>query len=305
VDLTAALRHSGVLDRDETADLTPLRGGYHNDVSLLRSKHGRFVAKHFVAGSTNPLFPQLPRAEFAALTILRGLGVAPQPIALVPAVESRDLLVYEFVEGVAWRSDGETDGDAAAIGALFAAVHSIDGSAATAAGLRALPMHPVEVLAQAATLFHAAGHQACTTAPTPAAETFAPTLVHTDCGPGNIIVGPDSSGRQRPVLIDWQCPGVGDPVEDLANFTSPAIQILYGLPPLGDADIAAFLDAYAATCMTDATVERFHRLRGPYHLRLAAYCAYRRHELRASNPEVAALYDIALRAERSLLESLR
>ena len=64
-------------------------------------------------------------------------------------------------------------------------------------------------------------------------------LVHRDAGPGNLIDTGD-----RLLLIDWQAPGAGDPVEDLAAFLSPAFQILYGREPLTDDEEGAFLDAY-------------------------------------------------------------
>ena len=54
-----------------------------------------------------------------------------------------------------------------------------------------------------------------------------PRLLDRDVGPGNPIAAGDT-----PVLIDWQCPGAGDPVDDVAAFLSPAVQILYGYEPL-------------------------------------------------------------------------
>ena len=33
-------------------------------------------------------------------------------------------------------------------------------------------------------------------------------------------------------LIDWQCPALGDPAEDIACFLSPAMQVIYGAGPL-------------------------------------------------------------------------
>ena len=35
-------------------------------------------------------------------------------------------------------------------------------------------------------------------------------VVHTDCGPGNLVAAPDG----RVVVIDWQAAGAGDPVAD-------------------------------------------------------------------------------------------
>jgi thiamine kinase len=115
-----------------------------------------------------------------------------------------------------------------------------------------------------------------------------PSLVHTDCGPGNIV---RSGGRL--VLIDWQCPGLGDPVEDLACVLSPAMLVLYGCRPLSVATTDAFLDAYP-----DAdTVARYRRDAEAWHFRIAAYCAWRSVHLADTEPEVAATYRTALAAE--------
>ena len=46
-----------------------------------------------------------------------------------------------------------------------------------------------------------------------------PCLIHGDTVPNNFIQSVDAL-----VLIDWQCPALGDPVLDLAIFLSPAMQ---------------------------------------------------------------------------------
>jgi aminoglycoside phosphotransferase (APT) family kinase protein len=121
-------------------------------------------------------------------------------------------------------------------------------------------------------------------------------LVHTDPGPGNVIVATDG-----PQLIDWQCPGLGDPVEDLAAFASPAIHLLYGLDPLGPDDVADLLDGYDDVSLGNdsarSATSRFAALAPLFSARLAAYCAYRMSVLVHSEPHVSARYRRALRAE--------
>lgn len=90
-------------------------------------------------------------------------------------------------------------------------------------------------------------------------------LVHGDPVPGNIVVS-----NRRIILIDWQCPVLGDPAEDLAIFLSPAMQFLYRGSPLADAERQVFLHAYPDR----ATVARFLALEPWFHWRMAAYCLW-------------------------------
>jgi thiamine kinase-like enzyme len=120
------------------------------------------------------------------------------------------------------------------------------------------------------------------------------SLVHTDCGPGNIVRG--AGGL---VLIDWQCPGVGDPVEDVACFLSPAMMILYATPPHTAAARRTFLGAYEDV----AVVARYHRDGPAWHYRIASYCVWRAHRLARRQPEVAERYRMALAAELELIRA--
>ena len=112
-------------------------------------------------------------------------------------------------------------------------------------------------------------------------------LVHRDAGPGNLI----DNGTDL-MLIDWQCPGAGDPVEDLAAFLSPAFQILYGRAPLTADEEEAFLDAYP----TPLVVRRLRRMRSSYDWRMAAYCGWRAERLADTDPTASATYTRALDA---------
>ena len=76
---------------------------------------------------------------------------------------------------------------------------------------------------------------------------------------------------QGPLLIDWQCPGMGDPAEDLATLLSPAMIWLYTgeKPDQGWAE--ALLHAYPDR----ATAERTRALLSLYRWRIMAHCAWK------------------------------
>jgi aminoglycoside phosphotransferase (APT) family kinase protein len=120
------------------------------------------------------------------------------------------------------------------------------------------------------------------------------SFLHTDIGPGNIIVAKDSG---RLVVIDWQCPAVGDPVQDIIAFLSPAFQILYGRRPLTAGEEAEFFAAY-----DDPELKRRYDVMLPfYDWRMAGYCATRQAKYASTRPEASQRYAEALKA---LLERL-
>lgn len=84
--------------------------------------------------------------------------------------------------------------------------------------------------------------------------------------PGNLLLNDDAV-----VLIDWQCPAIGDPAEDIAIFLSPAMQYVYRGKPLTDDEEAAFLAAYRDRAIT----RRYRALKPWFHWRMAAYCLWR------------------------------
>jgi aminoglycoside phosphotransferase (APT) family kinase protein len=96
----------------------------------------------------------------------------------------------------------------------------------------------------------------------------------------------------RAVLIDWQCPGRGDPVEDLCAFLSPAFQVLYGRAPLAPTEERSFLDTYPDR----EAVDRLGTLRPFYDHRMLGYCAWRCEALAATRPADAATYARAAEA---------
>ncbi len=278
-----ALIRSGMLDADIDYTITPLSGGYWNEVVGVDVADGRrWVAKRFPLESDNPYFPLDPDSEVSAARVLAGSGIAAGLVAYLPDLR---ILVTEFLDGGAW------DGSVVEVAELLHRVHSFNPTGQ----FRRLPTGTAEVMDHGRRILEWGA--ASLELPMPARQRsgIGGAFVHTDCGPGNMISTP---GGLR--LIDWQCPGYGDPVEDLVCFVSPAMHLLYQRPPLSTSAARAFLAAYPDT----ATIERFHLLRHAYHWRIAAYCAARARLLATTNPEVASRYRVALRAESQLVEAL-
>lgn len=287
--LLARLRRQGITGSGATAAL--FAGGYKNQVFRIRDGNADLVAKLYLASAAddNPYYPNHPELEALALRHLAGRGLAPELVAWTAEGEEPALLVYRFVDGQVW-SHGE-----ASAAHLIAAVHAVPPPE----GMRRVADNPASICDHGSRMLLMAGGNAELERLRPADPSDAPpaatVLLHTDCGPGNIIVATDGAK-----LIDWQCPALGDAAEDIACFLSAAMMRLYRRPPHDEAGRERFLLAYGAG---DA-VERYRRHAASYHWRIACYCAYRAETLARSDPATASAYREALTAEISLLETL-
>ncbi len=248
-----------------------LAGGYTNEVWRV----GDLVVKRYDLTARPGLFGNDPLAEARALVLLAPTGVAPVPVHFD---EPAGVLVYRFAVGTSWSGGVER------VARLLGDVHALSGH-----GFRALVVDGGALLADGDRFLTCErGSEIRRARPAPArCGPVARRLVHRDAGPGNLV---DSGTDLK--LIDWQCPGAGDPVEDLAAFLSPGFQILYGRRPLtGDAE-EAFLEAYT----TPLVVRRLRRMRSNYDWRMAAYCGWRAERLAGTDPVASATYTRALDA---------
>ncbi len=266
----------------------PLAGGYLNTVFRVHGVNIDWVVKRFAPSAALTLFPNLPQAEYLALERLSKLGAAPQPVGYFDQDSMAPVLVYEFYAGTPW------DGGMAEVAALLRRM-----AQAGTDGFRTVPTQPAAILAQGDGFLPIcpAAIQARFAALRPALIDLPEArlgVLHTDFGPGNLI-----SGSRGLRAIDWQCPAVGDPAEDVAAFLSPAFQILYGRAPLSEADEADFLSAYG-----DADgIARLHFLRPYFDWRMGAYCAMRAEQLAQERPTAAARYRAATQALLVRLEA--
>jgi len=307
----AVLKANGILpgESSDAVSLELLTGGFWNHVYRLRSREDTaidWVVKQFVQVPVNPMFPILPTAEYAALQFLEEQKCAPTPVAFIFDSPIGSLLVYEYVQGTSW------NGDLEAAATLLARVQSIPIDAFAMNAFRKLPTEAPELLKHADEMLQrhpsALSDSVRELRPKLAIQSVHPNqrevLVHTDCGPGNMVSSPHGLR-----LIDWQCPGIGDGLQDVVTFLSPAMQVLYGYPVLTDAQERQFLGAYFSALGpnpsdSQETYARCHRIRSSHHYRFAAYCAMRAQDTVASDEKTSRLYGVALQAEIHLLHRL-
>ena len=292
-DPLAFLKHQNRLQRTASYQLTALRGGYWNTVYRLRGPDVDWVVKIYSAARPPTLFPILPEAEALALQTLTGIAIAPAFVAFFPAQKGQnpDLLIYEYLTGDTWNAGVEP------VAQLLHQLHQIPAEHCT--GWRPLATQPADLLAAGDALLDGAGSgpearalRARRPAIRPVPPLPAPSPVHGDSGTGNLVVTP--AGLR---LIDWQCPGLGDPAEDLNCFLSPVFQSLYNHPPLSLREVDAFLASYP----NQATVARYLALRPYLTYRMAAHCCLQAETRRETDPAAGAAYEKALQISLDLL----
>ncbi len=286
------LQANGHLISRTKTQSTALHGGYWNVVMRVQAPKIDLVVKQSNPDVINPMFPNLPDDEALAFKTLSPYGICPSFVDYVPDADGGPVLVYQFCDGEKWQHD------CSAVGRLLRKLHDLDVSE----DFRALNIEPAGILAQAREALEGVPVDTPNRIllekirPEPIAHPGLNhlSLIHTDCGPGNLIQNGDNL-----FLIDWQCPGMGDPVEDLVCFSSPGMQILYDCAPLSEGEVADLLNSYSDPDIID----RFHKLRVFYHYRFLSYYVLRSHTLREAQPGVADRYDQAFNAEIKLLET--
>lgn len=251
----AALRRALAGLVDPGARWTPLAGGRVNRLWRV----GEVVVKRYDPRAASPLFPNDPDAEAAALAAFAPAGLAPLPLG-----RGNGWLAYRYHPGRRW-SGRMADEPPGGVARLLGRLHR--QPAGGLGFLRRLPSGADALRAQGrAILRGCAGGlppppDVADPGPAPV-----PVPIHGDAVPGNVIAGPAGL-----VLIDWQCPALGDPAEDLALFLSPAMQMLYRGAPLTATEADAFLSAYP----DPRAAGRYRALAPLFRWRMAAHCLWR------------------------------
>ena len=270
------LAAAGIVATD--AEWRPFYGGRTNRIWRVGAGAEALVCKLFDPTGDTLLFPNDIAAEALALRALSGTGLAPDFVAET-TTNAGACLIYRHIEGEPWHED---------VGAV-------------ARTLRRLHAHPAPValrrIASGSQAIAALGHSIladCRSAVADRLGALRPkcdvggsrgnAFLHGDVVPGNII-----STAAGTVLIDWQCPAIGDPCEDLAVFLSPAMQWLYGHRPLSAAEQRRFLQAYGDPDI----VERYLALQPLFHWRMAAHCLWKSER---GNVDYRAAMDLELAA---------
>ncbi|MFT6457194.1 phosphotransferase family protein [Pseudophaeobacter arcticus] len=236
----------------------PFRGGRSNRVW----RCGDRVVKLYLRHRDNPLFANDPAREVAALAALSGTGMVPSLLGS-GRFEGHNWLIYGHITGAPWQQDSGH------VAQLLGRLHDqpefsglprgVNGSAALEAQVEVILNRCTTDLDRVAQL-----RQLRPIGQVPALSQLA--LIHGDPVPGNLLAHDGTL-----TLIDWQCPQMGDPSEDLALFLSPAMQVLYRGGVLSATEVEAFLAAYP----DPRVVGRYLSLKPWFHWRMAGYCLWR------------------------------
>ena len=239
-----------------------LQGGQTNQLWQVDTAKGAKVIKLFRPNSDTPLFPNDPSCEARMLAALAPSGLAPV-LSHQGSCALGTVLIYDHQPGELWSQDP------ARAAKLLKRLHAHP----IPDGLRHMPGGSDMVEGQVATMWAsltpALQSELTRLKPqTPVAASRKTALLHGDPVPGNLLIGATAA---QDMLIDWQCPALGDVTEDLALFLSPAMQQIYRGQPLNTAEHARFLDAYGEGEITDrlAVMAPWH------HWRMVAYCGWK------------------------------
>lgn len=254
-----------------------LSGGRSNHVWQM----GDLVVKLYDQSGQNPLFANDPDCETAVLRALASTHMVPD-LVQSGCFEGHRWLAYSHIRGTPWEQG------AASVARLLGRLHHqpvISGLPDGINGSAMLKAQTEAILARCR-----AGRDLSGLCPLGQVPRSGRTcIIHGDPVPGNLV----ANGTAL-VLIDWQCPQIGDPAEDLALFLSPAMQFLYRGAVLSTAEAEAFLAAYP----DPEVVQRLRSLMPWFHWRMAAYCLWKSErgsseDMEGMRLELAALQSIS------------
>ncbi|NSY38743.1 phosphotransferase [Leisingera sp. ANG59] len=231
-----------------------LTGGRSNHVW----RAGALVIKLYAEGGANPLFSNDSGREVAILAALSGTGMVP-PLVQTGTFEGQKWLCYAHVNGSPWQED------TAHVARFLGRVHDLAAPPGLPDGVNgsaALEQQTLDILKECNDRKALAELRPLGRVP-PLQQT---QLIHGDPVPGNLLAHDGTL-----TLIDWQCPQIGDPAEDLALFLSPAMQLMYRGEPLTKTQEDSFLRAYPDPRIAGRTLA----LKPWFHWRMAAYCLWR------------------------------
>lgn len=234
------------------------------------------VLKLYCAPFDNPLFRNDAVLEVTCLRALKSTGFVPN-LRATGKFDADNWVFYDHAPGVPWEEE------TSAVAQLLLDLHDLPvqvNAPVGCNGSKDLADHARRILAGCQSDLKTRLEQQVPQ--THVAPTSRTCLIHGDPVAGNILVS-----RTGLTLIDWQCPAIGDPCEDLAMFLSPAMQHIYRGAPLTQEETDQFLSAYGRPEVR----ERYLSLRPWYAWRMAAYCLWR-----AENgaPDYAAGFDLEL-----------
>jgi thiamine kinase len=232
-------------------------GGRTNTVWRLVGEQD-LICKLYSETKANPLFNNMPEAEYECLIWLNGSGIAPKPYKYLKTPFGK-VLMYDYIKGQTWSHN------VGIVSELLIRIHNHQYPK----GLRVLSALPSDIKQSGLEIINKLNNyhkkELNVICPDVSISNIEPVLLHTDVVPGNLILG-DEGLR----LIDWQCPAIGDPIVDIIMFLSPGMHEIYGSGKLSAKDYETFL-----MNLTPKLRSRYNIIGPLYHWRLAAYCFWK------------------------------
>nr|WP_299985451.1 aminoglycoside phosphotransferase family protein [uncultured Ruegeria sp.] len=255
-----------------------LYGGRTNRVWKVLSGRSDAVLKLYSAPFQNPLFRNDAQLEADCLRALNSTGYVPN-LRATGSFGAANWVYYDHAPGNPWREGVES------VATLLQHLHGLSIELELPRGCNGSD----DVREQAEQILlgcqSAEKQRLIALRPEGVVEPLSDRrLIHGDPVAGNILQS--STGL---TLIDWQCPAMGDPCEDLAIFLSPAMQHLYRDATLSEAEVASFLAAYDQREVT----ERYLLLRPWFGWRMAAYCLWR---IENGSPDYVPAFELEINA---------
>ncbi len=248
--LLETLRGLGLVGRDETPVIEPLRGGVSSDILRVDAARGAFCVKRALAQLRVSAAWHAPvaRNAFEVAWLQTAGAIVPDavPKVLAHAPES-GLFAMQYLPPAQypnWKQElraGRVDEEAArALGRRLGAIHAATADDPALARQFAADriFHEIRLAPYLET--SAAAHPALAARLNALVATTAGTrraLVHGDVSPKNILLGP-----RGPVFVDAECAWYGDPAFDLAFCLNHLLLKCLWVPPAR----AAFLRSFAA-----------------------------------------------------------
>ena len=236
---------------------SPQTGGRTNQVWRLVGERN-LICKLYLDSKSNPLFNNIPEAEYKCLIRLDGSNIAPKPYKYLKTPFG-EVLLYYYINGSNWHHGIDI------VSELLSRIRLHKWPK----GLRTLSSTPADIKKSGLEIINRLNdyhkNSLINICPDVYISDIEPVLLHTDIVPGNLIIGGDGLR-----LIDWQCPAIGDPIVDITMFLSPAMHQIYNSGKLSMRDYENFL-----MNLSSELRDRYNIIGPLYHWRLAAYCFWK------------------------------
>jgi len=226
---------------NKTATWTRLSGGRSNKSWRVEATDD-LVVKLFRPEQSSFLFANNAKLEWTCLTTFAHTGLAPEPVTNFEH-EFGPVVVYRYI------SADDPSVSPFEAGRFLKHLHQTPPPA----GLPKRSQDPIWIT-------EVGGKFGIKFPKTDVAPTQA-VLLHGDPVPANLISG------ETVCAIDWQCPAIGDPCDDIAIYLSPGMQTIYSGAQLSAHEEEAFWEGYNDPIQR----ERYERLR---HIYREVFCAY-------------------------------